>query len=126
MASADPVILTRQRDHIVVHVPVRLTLCLLTLLGSACSDDDAAKLKHFEQGQQYLQANRLPEAIIEFRNAVRLDEGWGDARLKLADAYDAAGEPERAYREYLRAADLLPEHTQAQLKATTYLLLAGQ
>lgn len=106
-------------------MPTRLTLCLAALLGAACSNE-AAKHSHFEKGQQYLQANQLTEAIIEFRNAVQRDERWGDARLKLADAYEAAGQPERAYREYLRAADLLPEHTDAQLKATAYLLLAAQ
>ena len=48
---------------------------------------------------------------MQYRNALQQDPRFGEARLKLADAYVQAGDPQSAYREYVRAADLLPETT---------------
>ena len=100
-------------------------LCIALPLLIGCSQE-AAKRRHLENGTQYLDAGRLADAIIEFRSAVDRDELWGEARFKLAEAYAANGDAERAYREYVRAADLLPDDTTAQLKAATYLLVVGQ
>jgi putative PEP-CTERM system TPR-repeat lipoprotein len=99
--------------------------CVTALLLTGCSSD-AAKQRHFANGTRYLEEGRPADAVIELRGAVEGDELWGEARYKLAEAYDANGEAENAFREYIRAADLLPENTEAQLKAATYLLLVGQ
>ena len=93
----------------------------IALLG--CSTD-AAKRRHFDKGRQYVASNQLSEAILEFRNALQQDPNWGEARFALAEAYDADAQPERAYREYVRAADLLPRDATAQLKAARYQLRA--
>lgn len=94
-------------------------------LIAGCSPD-AAKQRHFDNGEQFLRAGQHQEAILEFRNAVERDPFWGEARSRLADAYAANGEQEQAYRQYVRAADLLPDDAGAQVKAVTYLLFAGQ
>jgi putative PEP-CTERM system TPR-repeat lipoprotein len=98
---------------------VALACCL------ACTPA-ASREQYLESGKRYFAAGKVAEAIIEFRNAVSRDPRWGDARFQLAEAYAAHGEPELAYREYIRAADLLPEDAAAQLKAAAYLLLARQ
>lgn len=98
--------------------------CWVALLGMACSDE-ATSRRHFDNGVSLLEAQRYPEAIIELRNAVDRDERWAEARFKLAEAYAANGEPDKAHRQYIRAADLMPDNADAQLKATAYLLLAG-
>jgi tetratricopeptide (TPR) repeat protein len=95
----------------------------IALLG--CSAD-AAKRRHFEKGREYVAANKLTEAILEFRNALEQDPNWGEARFALAEAYDATAQPERAYREYVRAADLLPRDATAQLKAARYQIRGKQ
>jgi putative PEP-CTERM system TPR-repeat lipoprotein len=90
-----------------------------------CSDD-GAKFRHFAAGENFVRAGKLREAIVEFRNAVQRDDKWGEARFALAEAYALNGDLEGAYGEYVRAADLMPDHTPAQLKAATYLMLVGQ
>jgi tetratricopeptide (TPR) repeat protein len=90
----------------------------LAIVGCAAAD----KQRHFEKGREYVAAHKLPEAILEFRNALAEDPNWGEARFALAEAYDADSQPERAYREYVRAADLLPRDATAQLKAARYQL----
>ena len=84
------------------------------------------KQQHFADGERLLAEGEAAKAVVEFQNAVKIDDLWGEARLKLADAYVAIGENEQAFREYLRAADLLPDNAAVQLKAVSFLLMAGQ
>ena len=106
----------------------RTWLVLLALAASVagCSDSEQAKKEFFANGERFLKENKYQEAIVEFRNAVQQDEKYGEARLKLGDAYAAAGNPAGAFREYVRAADLMPENNDAQIKAATFLVLSGQ
>ena len=56
--------------------------------------------------------------------ALQTDPKLGDVRLKLGDAYLRANEPGNGLREYVRAADLLPNSLDAQVKAGQMLLVA--
>jgi tetratricopeptide (TPR) repeat protein len=102
-----------------------IALCGVVAVAWGCSDE-ASDVDHLDRGRRALAAGKSKEAIIEFKNAVDRDSKSGEARLQLADAYAATGQPEFAYRAYLRAADLLPDDAQAQRKAATYLLMARQ
>ena len=101
------------------------TLTVLTV--TACTTDpQARKSAYLASGDEYAAAGKLPEAVLEYRNAVQQDPRAGDARAKLADAYLKTGDAGKALQEYVRAADLLPEDTEAHLKASQVLLLAGR
>ncbi len=100
-------------------------MLLVGLMNVACSNE-TAKHRHAANGDRFLAAGKPKAAIIEFRNAVAIDGNWGEARYKLAEAYAANGDSEHAYRQYIRAADLMPDRSDVQLTASTYLLLAGQ
>jgi putative PEP-CTERM system TPR-repeat lipoprotein len=94
---------------------------------AACeSDPQATAREHFDKGNQQAARKQYPEAIIEYRRAVQADPRLGPARLQLAFAYAATGDGLNALREYVRAADLMPEDRDAQTKAGTFMLLAGQ
>ena len=49
---------------------------LLLLAGSiACSGNpEARKQRSFETANQYVQQNKLREAVIEYRNAIQIDD----------------------------------------------------
>jgi tetratricopeptide (TPR) repeat protein len=99
----------------------------LTLLAGACSKDpQAAMERHLAAGDKYQADGKLPEAIIEYRNAVQQQPNAGTARQKLADAYLKAREPAKALPELVRAADLLPDDVDLQVKAGSLLLMAGR
>ncbi len=101
---------------------------LLVLLAAgvvACSKDpEIAKREFVARGDAYVAENRYPEAIIEYRNAVQQDARFGEARLKLADAYAHQGDGVGALGEYVRAADLLADDADVQVKAGVALLKA--
>jgi putative PEP-CTERM system TPR-repeat lipoprotein len=98
----------------------------LTLTAAACTNTEAAKQRYFESGNRYFAEKKYQEASVEFRNALGQDDEFGEARYRLADAMAAMGNPEGAYREYVRAADLMPDNAAAQLKAATFLFMSGQ
>src|SRR5262245_47702355 len=94
---------------------------------AACSTDpEVAKKKYFDSGNTYFDQKKYKQAIVEYRNAVQQDPKFGEARLKLSDSYAHENDAVNAFREAIRAADLLPNSLEAQTKAATYLLLANQ
>jgi len=63
------------------------------------------------------------EAIVEYRVAVQIAPKRGDLHMRLSEAYERIGDNEMVI-EAVRAADLLPQDSDAQLRAGR-LLLAG-
>ena len=95
------------------------------LLAAACGENpEVAKQRYLESGNRYLSEGKYNEAIVEYRNAVQQDARFGAARVKLAEAYELRGDANRAFGEYVRAADVLPTDVAVQLKAADYLLKA--
>lgn len=97
---------------------------MVGLLATAgCSKSAGDYLK---SGDEFAAAGKTREALIEYRNAVNKEAANGEARLKLAETHEKLGEIPQAFREYIRAADLLPKDAKLQIKAGTLLLLAGR
>ena len=98
----------------------------VALAAIACSDREKLKQDYLQKGDVFVQQEKYAEAIVEYRNAIKQDNRFGEARLKLADALEKVGNTQGAFGEYVRAADLLPADGRAQIKATSYLLTAGR
>ena len=69
---------------------------------------------------------KLSEAIIEYRNALERNPRLGEARYRLAEVYMKLNDLESAGLEYVRAAELMPERNEVQLKAGTFLLMTNR
>ena len=61
-----------------------LVLVASVLAVSCARDPEAAKRAYLESGDAYFAAGRYPEAAVEYKNAVRQDSQFGEARYKLA------------------------------------------
>lgn len=108
------------------HISLVLVSACLTLLAAACADPEAAKRQYLESGDAFMVQEKVSEAILQYRNALRTDPNFGEARLRLAEAYEKDGNAPAAFREFVRAADLLPEDAAVQVRAATYLLMSRQ
>jgi tetratricopeptide (TPR) repeat protein len=109
------------------RLPVHATTTLaLTIALTACSNPEADKQRYYESGNQFFEQKKYQEAIVEYRNALRADEMFGEARYRLAESYAAVGDAQNAYRQYIRAADLLPDNVDAQMRAATVLAVSRQ
>src|SRR6186713_2672747 len=114
------------RHHRTRHRLLALGLAaLFTSLGCR-ANPDVAKQEYLKSGDRYVEQGKLPEAVVQYRNALQQDPRFGEARLKLAEVYAKQGDARNAYREYIRAADLLPNNVDAQVKAAGMLLVARQ
>src|SRR5215471_3659453 len=105
---------------------VRKVVVVLAIAAcvSNCSRRNAAE--HVRRGQTFLDAQRYAEASLEFRTALQQNPSLSDVRLKLGDTYMQMNDPRNALREYVRAADVLPNSVEAQIKAGELLLAARQ
>jgi tetratricopeptide (TPR) repeat protein len=96
-------------------------------LAAACSDPQQAKLEHVARGETFLKERRYQEAVIEFRNAVQIDDNLAAAHWGLAQAYEALGRAGEWFEELQRTVKLDPNNYVARLKlANGYLLAYSQ
>jgi len=95
-------------------------------MWSCSADPEVAKREYLKSGNDYMAQGKTAEAIIQYRNAIQQDARFGEARFKLAEALWATNDRPGAYREYVRAADLLPRDDVAQVKAGQMNLAASQ
>ena len=96
------------------HTVRLVSVASLACVFAACSGPSVEE--HLERADDFKERSLVQEAIIEYRNAIQIDPLRGDVRLLLADAYIETRDLGNALREYVRAADLLPE--EAALLAT--------
>jgi len=109
------------------HRSIVAVLLLLTAFNAGCSGDpEKLKMEYVASGDEFVAQKKYSEAIIQYRNAVAQDPRFGEARFKLARAAEANGDALTAFREYVRAADLLPNDPVVQLRAGQVLLIAGR
>lgn len=103
---------------------------VLTMLGvfaatAGCGEDrETAKREYVRLGDATVAQAKYTEAVIYYQNAVQTDPQFGEARLKLAETYERLGDQRKALPEYVRAADLLPDRADVQVKVADILLRA--
>ena len=102
---------------------IRLVVAMALVAVSAAACSKSAQT-YLERGNAQFEKGNVDAAVLEYRNAVSKDAMFAPARLKLAEAYLKQGNIAGALGESVRAADLLPNDADAQLKAGSLLLLA--
>ena len=95
---------------------------VLAFTAGCSKDPEVAKREFVASGDAYVEQEKYQEAIIEYRNAVQQDALFAEARTKLANAYMVVGDLQNAIAQSVRAADLLPNDANAQVKAGERLL----
>jgi tetratricopeptide (TPR) repeat protein len=99
---------------------------LVLVLAAGCSKDPAKRRSQFEaNAKKYVQEEKYNEAIIEYRNALKVMPMASDLHLQLADVYMKNGQPREAFAEYKKAGELDPENRYAQLSLAKIYLVAG-
>jgi tetratricopeptide (TPR) repeat protein len=94
------------------------------LFAAACSDPQQTKLEHVNKGEAFLKERRFQEAVIEFRNAVQIDDNLAAAHWGLAQAYEALGRAGEYFEELQRTVKLDPNNHTARLKLANGYLVA--
>ncbi|MEN8258469.1 MAG: tetratricopeptide repeat protein [Thermodesulfobacteriota bacterium] len=103
---------------------LQVLLCVLLVCSSACSNQQEKKEAHYQKGLEYAEADDSKAAILEFRNAVKIDPKFADARYRMALAYLKTGETKQAFKQFERAGSLDPQNTDALIKSAEMLFLS--
>jgi tetratricopeptide (TPR) repeat protein len=100
---------------------------VIAIAAAACSENpDTAKREAVTRGDALFAKAQYSEAVIEYRRAIQFDARYGEAHRKLADTYLKAGDGGNAIREFVRAADLLPDDADLQITVGNFLLASGR
>ena len=109
-----------------------MSLLTFTLFGFAAAnvactpDPQKGKVKYLESGKRFLKDGKAAEAVVQFRNALKLDPRYGEAYYELARAYITAGDPGAALLSLRRTTEVEPERLDAHIAAGQILLAAAQ
>src|SRR5882672_7092409 len=104
-----------------------ITLLILTLLVVAgCSrSPEAEKARHLERGDKYAAQEQYQEAILEYRNVLRIDPANERAIKQLGLAHYQLGELGQAFRYLLKAEELAPDAPDVRAKLARIYYLGG-
>jgi Flp pilus assembly protein TadD len=100
-------------------------LIALVLVGCARTPE-AKKARYLERGNRYFKQEQYREAILEYRNVLRIDQKEPAATRQLALAYYQLGQLGLAFRYLSQAQQLDPDNTEVRLKLASIYVLGGR
>lgn len=100
-------------------------LAVLLLLLAACDSVEERVAEHYKRGQALLEEGVPQKAILEFNNALQLDENHAPSHFAIGQIHETRGEFQQAFARYLKTADLDANHAEARLKLARFYLLAN-
>ncbi len=104
---------------------LRLALVLLASLSfTACKSDQEKREQFLVQGQEYAETEQHREAVIEFKNVLKIDPNDSAAHFGLAASYIALKQGRDAYWEFSETVRLDPSNVEARLSLGALALIA--
>ena len=96
----------------------------LALLAACSTDPNQKKFGYLNDGNASFKAGKYQEAMIHYRNALRVDPRYAAAHAQLGSTYLALGNPDAAYKELNEAVIL--DSTNPEIKLQLAALLLGR
>src|SRR5258706_4448515 len=110
-----------------VSVRAATALFMIALVLSGCSrSPEAKKARYLERGNRYFKQEQYREAILEYRNVLRVDQKEPAATRQLGMAYYQLGQMGLAFRYLSQAQQLDPDNTDVRLKLASIYVLGGR
>ena len=105
----------------------RVIAFLLALVAAGCTMNPRRReLQFVRSADKYASAGDFNRAIIQYRNAVKIDPNSADLHYKLGQALFQDGQYQQSVDEFLKASQLNPEHVPTQLALAGLYVLAGR
>jgi len=106
---------------------LRLALLLipLALVAGACQMNPAKRKSELvASAERYVAAGEYRKAIIEYKNALKIDRRSAELHYKLGQAYIANGQLQEGLLSYAKAIDLDPDYAPALIARGKFYLAA--
>ncbi len=107
-----PAMSASKRASARIRVSAALCVCL-AILASGCGRTAA---QYITRGNQLFDSGKYDDAAINYRNAIKKDPKSGDAFYRLALALFRTNKSSDGYQSLLRAVELNPNNTPAQVE----------
>lgn len=96
----------------------------LPLLLTACESDEEKLAGFYSQAEAYAEEEKFQEAVIEYKNVLKINPNHADAHYALAKAYMSLGRARDAYWEMSETVRLDPSNIEAALSFGALSLVA--
>ncbi|MGI8733633.1 MAG: tetratricopeptide repeat protein [Pyrinomonadaceae bacterium] len=92
---------------------------------SGCANPEKAKAEHLSKGEAYLKESKFQEAVLEFRNAVQIDDKLAAGYWGLARAYEGLQRGQESFEALRKTIELDANNLDARVKlGTIYVALS--
>ena len=98
---------------------------LISSLFVGCQSDDEKLAEFYAKAQQYDEEEKNQEAVIEYKNVLKINPNHSDAHYALAKTYLRLGRARDAYWEMSETVRLDPSNNEAVLSFGALSLVAG-
>ena len=115
------------RKKLAAGIYAKVLIIALCLLITSCGGSERKFTKHVEKGKEYYASSRYKEAAIEFKNAIQIKPDDAKTHYGLGLAYLKLGGPTylpAAFKSFSKAAELDPDHLDAQTRIGELFLLS--
>ncbi|MDP6981331.1 MAG: tetratricopeptide repeat protein, partial [Myxococcota bacterium] len=102
-----------------------LIIAALPLMLTACESDEEKLAAFYAQGEDYAEQEKFQEAVIEYKNVLKINPNHADTHYELAKAYMNLGRARDAYWEMSETVRLDPSNTEAGLSFGALSLVAN-
>jgi len=97
------------------------------LVAQGCLKDPAKQKAGFVgSADKYMASQQYSEAIIQYRNALKIEPASSDLQFKLGEAYFSNAQYREAYASYKKAAELDRNNVRAQIALGKFYLVSQQ
>ena len=101
-------------------------LMIALVLAGCARTPEAKKARYLERGNRYFKQEQYREAILEYRNVLRIDQKEPAAIRQLGLAHYQLGQLGVAFRYLTQAQQLDPDNTEVRLKLASIYVLGGR
>ncbi len=101
-----------------------LSVIAFLILFSGCSKESRIE-RHWKKGETYFSENKLKEAIIEYKNIIKLEPKYSKAYYKLGMAYLKMGMMREGYVVLTKAVEINPDMVEARNQLGVLYLMSG-
>ncbi|MEO1774918.1 MAG: tetratricopeptide repeat protein [Pseudomonadota bacterium] len=105
--------------------PVLAALLLGVAVLAGCDSVEERVAKHVERAEGLVAEGQLEKAILEYRNAIRLDAKNVDVLLALAKTLEEDGRFTAAVRHYITAVEHDAQNVDARVRLAQYMLVSN-
>lgn len=110
---------------ITTHLTTAVVLISMLFSLLACSSNEQKKVKHYQSALEYIKVSEDKAAIIELKNAIKVDAKFADARYQLGLLYLKNENHKAAFGQLQRVVGLDSGNLDAGVKVAEFYLLAN-